>query len=241
MKYKYLIMEKIKKNIFGIVGLLVGILSVCGSVFYVLGNKCPQCESCSSDLISYVSLDDEEEKTEEVDVKMIKCDIKGAVKKPGVYELKEGMTISDGIEAAGGITSSGTTNNINLSKKLSDEMVVYVFTKNELKSSSSTNSVVCEVPKCECETVAINNNTIDASNNSNTTTSSTSSANDGLISINSNSIEELTQLEGIGEARAQAIIDYRKEHGDFKTIEDIQNVSGIGEKAFEKIKNRIKV
>ena len=61
------------------------------------------------------------------------CDIKGSVKSPGVYEIKENSTINDIIKLAGGLTKNADTNSINLSKKVTDEMVIYIFNKNELK------------------------------------------------------------------------------------------------------------
>ncbi len=62
-----------------------------------------------------------------------------------------------------------------------------------------------------------------------------------IININSATIEQLQNLSGIGEKKAQAIIDYRNEHGSFQTIEEIMNVKGIGQGIFDKIKNRIEV
>jgi competence protein ComEA len=68
-----------------------------------------------------------------------------------------------------------------------------------------------------------------------------SSKSDGKIDINTAGETELTQLPGIGSVTAQKILDYRKANGSFKTIDDIKNVSGIGDKKFEQIKDKIKV
>lgn len=59
------------------------------------------------------------------------------------------------------------------------------------------------------------------------------------ININSDNIFELCKIPGIGEAKANAIIEYRKENGDFYSIEELKRVSGIGEKNYEKIKEYI--
>lgn len=63
----------------------------------------------------------------------------------------------------------------------------------------------------------------------------------GRININSASVEQLTELPGIGPAYAQRIVEYRKEYGPFKTIEDLLNVRGIGDRTFEKIRDRITI
>ena len=114
-------------------------------------------------------------------------------------------------------------------------MVVYVFTQEEIDKKNSSNEVVCEVPKCECETIDVSGDT--AIKKSNTEKSS----NNGLVSINDASLEDLMTLDGIGNAKAMAIIEYRNTNGSFKTIEEIKNVSGIGDALFEKIKNKITV
>ena len=64
---------------------------------------------------------------------------------------------------------------------------------------------------------------------------------DVLININTGDISELTKINGVGETKAQNIIDYREKNGEFKTIEEIKNVDGIGDKTFEKMKDSIKV
>lgn len=220
------------KNKIGVGGVVFGVISFVASLTFTLLYKCPKCDECSigSNEIAYVNM--EEDNTENY----IKVDVKGAVKKSGVYSLPLGSTISDAIDAAGGITSSGVTTNINMAKKLSDEMVVYVFTKSEIAKNESANKMVCEVPKCECEKVVVDN-CADKNASANNSTVSTS----GLISINTATLEELMTLDGIGEAKAKAIIAYRSENGAFKSINEIMNVSGISEKAFEKIKDKIKI
>ena len=208
------------------IGILIGIVSLIIS-FIIAGTK-EKAKDCNCTLCEY------EEKSDLK--KLIKVDVKGAVKEPKVYILEEDATVEDAIKMAGGLIDGGITSNINLSKKLKDEMVVYVFTQAELDKENSQNEIVCEVPKCECETIKVSGDTIINKNDSNKAESS-----NGLISINDASLEDLMTLDGIGNSKALAIINYRNENGPFKSIEEIKNVSGIGDALYEKIKNKIKV
>ncbi len=208
------------------IGILIGIISLIIS-FIIAGTK-EKTKDCNCPLCEY------EEKSDLK--KLIKVDVKGAVKEPKVYILEEDATVEDAIKMAGGLIDGGITSNINLSKKLKDEMVVYVFTQAELDKENSQNEIVCEVPKCECETIKVSGDTIINKNDSNKADSS-----NGLISINDASLEDLMTLDGIGNSKALAIINYRNENGPFKSIEEIKNVSGIGDALYEKIKNKIKV
>lgn len=168
--------------------------------------------------------------------KNIFVDVKGAVKKPGVYEVKENSIINDCIKLAGGITSSGTLSNINLSKKVTDEMVIYVFKKSEITTSAKN-----EIP-CTTEVIEINNCPIitDNQTSNNDKKETTTNTVDKKININTATKEELTTLTGIGESKANSIIEYRKTN-QFKSIEELKNVSGIGEALYESIKDSITV
>lgn len=154
----------------------------------------------------------------------IYVDIKGAVNKPGVYQVSDNTLVNDVITLAGGLTKNGVTTNINLSKKVTDEMVIYIFTKNELTKVTTTTPII------KTEIIEVNNcikeENMESSN--------------GLININTASKEELMNVSGIGESKADAIIEYRKTNS-FKSIEDIMNISGIGESVFAKIKTYITV
>lgn len=161
-------------------------------------------------------------------------DIKGSVKKPGVYEFTQGDRIIDAINKAGGLTKNATTNNLNLSKKLTNEMVIYVFNKNELTTTKAFEQVN-NVAECKCETIEVNNcvdkNTTNESANNET----------AKININTDSKEKLMTISGIGSSKADAIIEYRTKNGNFKTTEDIINVSGISKTIYDKIKDNITV
>ena len=153
-------------------------------------------------------------KEEVIDRKII-IDIKGEVNKPGTYEMSDNERIMDAIKISGGITDKADTSSINLSEKLKDEMLIIIPSLEEKKD------IVEETKK------------------SNTIT--TKEIKDSKISINTASISELMKINGIGQAKAQAIVDYRNTNGLFKDIKDITKVSGIGNSTFEKIKEYIKI
>lgn len=161
-------------------------------------------------------------------------DIKGSVKKPGVYEFTQGDRIIDAINKAGGLTKNATTNNLNLSKKLTNEMVIYVFNKNELTTTKAFEQVN-NVAECKCETIEVNN-CVDKN-----TTNESANDETAKININTDSKEKLMTISGIGSSKADAIIEYRTKNGNFKTTEDIINVSGISKTIYDKIKDTITV
>lgn len=176
---------------------------------------------------------DEEIKEEEPSIYV---EVKGAVNSPGVYEMEEGQIVNDAITKAGGFLESAYTDIINLSKKISDELVIYVYTKKEYEKSDTTKEKVNDDSYLIDN--AIKNKVSIITGNEDTGENDTSSS---LVNINIASIAELTTLPGIGEAKAQKIITYREENGYFKTIEELKNVSGIGDATFEQLKTLITV
>lgn len=171
-------------------------------------------------------------KSEEEIKETIKIDIKGQVKNPGVYELTKGTRIIDAINIAGGLTDIANTSLINLSKALEDQMVIIIYSEEEvLNSNVKEIETVFKVVEKECICPVIENDgciNTEIDKDSNKETSE-------LININTASLEELMTLPNVGESKAKSIIEYRKEN-KFTTIEDVINVSGIGETLFEKIK-----
>lgn len=162
-------------------------------------------------------------------------DIKGAIKKPGVYEANCNSIVNDIIKLAGGLIDSADTSVINLAKKITNEMVIIIYTKDEVKNSNIVKNVVKIVEK-ECKCPNIQN---DGCLNTDIKEDITNTNN--IININSATMEELQKISGIGEAKAKAIITYREKNGKFKSIADIMNVDGIGEKFFNQIKDYITV
>ena len=161
-----------------------------------------------------------------------KIDIKGEVINPGIYTMKSSSRIIDCIEKAGGLTENANTTVINLSKKITDEMVIIIYSQAEVANFKETKKQEEQVQeKCrqKDETSLKNDACITTENKNNTS----------LISINNATIEELSKLSGIGDAKAKQIIEYRTQNGPFKTIEDIKQVPGIGENIFAQIKDYI--
>ena len=160
-------------------------------------------------------------------------DVKGAVNSPGVYELDKGKRIIDAINLAGGLKDKADTINLNLSKKLVDEMFIVIYTKDEIynfkkKSNSATNEIKCASVECDCPDIK-NDACIKKEEPK-------KAVSNQKFSLNSVTKDNLLSLDGIGEAKANAIIKYQKEVG-FKNVEDLKNVSGIGDALYEKIKN----
>lgn len=171
--------------------------------------------------------------------KSLSIDIKGAVKNPGVYELKDGSVVKDAIDVSGGLLESANTEHINLSKKIVDEMVIIIYTNEEIQEMTEGNTSVKVVDKeCICPKIE-NNACIDNNNKYTNISNETNQGTSNKISLNNASKEELMTLNGIGESKANAIIEYRNNNGLFKQIEDITNVKGIGNSVYEKIKDRL--
>ena len=190
-------------------------------------------------VVSYVlSLDNKEVSAENVEItktdvtnvtSKVYVDIKGSVKKPGVYQVPADSIVWDIVNLSGGFTKNAYTKNINLSQKVKDEMVIYVFSKSEM--SKMNNTVKTDTA---CTTNVINyDNCITTEKNATETSTS-------LVNINTASKEELMNVSGIGASKADSIIAYRIKT-PFSKIEDIMNVSGIGESLFEKIKKYITI
>lgn len=173
-----------------------------------------------------------EENTLEVEVIEYYVDIKGAVKKPGVYKVTKGSIVNDVINLAGGLKSTANTKYINLSYEVNNHDVINIYTNSEVKSNSIKMECSCpniDISSCDNSSIVTNNGT--SNNVSNVS---------GKVNINTASKEELMSISGIGESKALAIIEYRN-NNKFNSIEDIKNVSGIGDSLYNTIKDSITV
>lgn len=153
----------------------------------------------------------------------------GAVVKPGVYQLAAGSRVFEGIAAAGGFREDACEDFINQAKPLQDGQRLMIPTEEEAETAKSNDSYL-EVWLAGAESME---------SSENTETATVGEA--ALVNINTASIKELTDINGIGEGKAAAIVQYRQENGNFASKEDIMKVSGIGEGTYEKIKDRITV
>jgi len=136
----------------------------------------------------------------------------GSVKFPGVYQLDPSSRVYEAIDKAGGLTEEAEKSAINLAVPVEDGQMIYVPTVEEAQNGDFLPDAVAN-----------------------------EDVEDGLVNINTAGVDELTTLSGVGKVKAESIIEYRQNNGAFKDIEDIMNVSGIGQGSFDKIKNKIKV
>lgn len=166
----------------------------------------------------------------------IKVEIKGAVNNPGVYELETGKRVEDVIKLSGGLKKDADVSNTNLSKNLVDEMVIIIYTKDEINSMTTGNTTIKYIDKeCICSVIENNSCISDVVTNFEVIEEVSDK-----ISLNKATLEELMTLKGIGESKAKSIIEYR-EKTPFKSIEELLNVKGIGKAMFEKIKANISI
>ena len=145
-------------------------------------------------------------------------DIKGEVLRPGVYEFSCESRIQEVIKKAGGFTEEADETKINLAQKITDQMQMIVPNLHSKQEGGVTEG------------------NSEKGNSSNTTLSNLKQ---GTVNINTATLEELQTIKGIGKKKAEAILQYRKEHGAFRTKEDLLQVKGIGKKALEAIESQV--
>ena len=163
-------------------------------------------------------------------------EVKGAVITPGVYEVTNENIINDVIKLAGGFNKYAYTNNINLSKKVYPEMVIYVYNKNEYTQNKLVKKEACYSSSYDIDTCLDKKESIILPKENNIEEDKEIL----LVNINTASLDILTKLPEIGDTKAQNIILYRNKT-KFEKIEDIKNVDGIGSSIYEKIKDFITV
>ena len=202
----------IKENMFKVIIITLLLFLYVGSFIYI-STKIIKTESKPEDKVDILA----------------KEDIKGSVKKPGVYKIKENSRVTDAIEAAGGLAKNANTRFINLSKLLHDGDVVVIYSNEEIEEARKKETIVVETP-CVCEEVKNDACYKEETKDTN-----------GKVNINTATITELMTLTGIGESKAKLIIEYRIKNGNFKDIKDIMKVKGISETLFSKFKENITI
>ena len=205
--------EKIK--IFLIILVVVGIV-----VYTIISYKkeIDEFEYYDENIIFSNEIDVVEDNVGNEEFSKIKVYITGEINNPGVKELEIGARIEDLINVAGGLTVNADISGVNLAYCLEDGMKVNIPNIN--------NKVENEIITTENESGIIEN---------------MKNKNSAKINLNKATVAELCELPGVGESLAQRIIDYRKENGNFRNIEDLKNVSGFGDKKYESIKEYIVV
>lgn len=154
---------------------------------------------------------------EDARTKVMYTDIKGSVKDPGIYSFSSEERVYDVLKRAGGLLEEADSDRINFSAKIEDQQVLYIPAVGE------------ELPE-HLDQLA-----------SSEGKQSTADSEPSKININTASPSELQQIPGIGSVKAQEIIRFREENGSFQKVEDLQEISGIGEKTVEKLKNFITI
>lgn len=217
------IKEEIKKrlNVRIIAIFVLGVVFLSSSLFLYYKNKSKvfkdeymnniyvESESENETVNSSVNVSSPNVDTENQKMGLITVEIKGEVKNPDVYEIEDGSIIRDLINLAGGLTGEANTDGINRAEKLRGNQLIVIPNKSDIASGSVINQ------------------------NASTTNNS------GVININTAPLEELKKITGVGDVKAQSIIDYRDKNGGFKSIEELKNIDGIGSKTFEKIKDQV--
>lgn len=207
--------KKDKIKIFLIILMIVGIL-----IYTIISYKkeIDEFEYYDENIIFSNEVEVIENNVANEEISKIKVYITGEVNNPGVKELEIGARIEDLINTAGGLTINADISGVNLAYCLEDGMKVNIPNikhklENEIISTENENGIIENME---------NKNSV-------------------KINLNKATLAELCELPGVGESLAQRIVDYRKENGNFKKIEDLKNVSGFGDKKYESIKEYIVV
>ncbi len=224
---------------FGVIVNAFLLIFLLGESYFVFKNN----EKITDDYSLDALVAENEQNVEEDNNTQFKVEVKGNVQNPGVFIFDEGEIIDDAIKAAGGFKEDAYEQNLNLSARLEPQMVIYVYSKNEYKNIIDAkpyeNCYVASYDISKCLEAGYSLIITDATKETNF--SNSSSPKNKLVNINTADVSTLMTLSGIGEVKAGSIVLYRNEHGKFKNIADIQNVSGIGEAVYAKIKNSITI
>lgn len=200
-----------QKIVAGII--IIGIFFIIVYYFYQ-ASQSPNYEELEENVNVEEIQEEEQEKQKDILIH-----ITGAVRQEGVVHLKEGARIIDAIEEAGGLLEDANLNNVNLAYPLSDGQKIYIPNTSDDETEEAQNVLL-----------ESGNNVLEGENKG---------LNEIKININTATQTQLEELPGIGTSTAYRIIQYRGENGKFSSIEDIKNVSGIGEAKFNQIKDLI--
>ncbi|MDY2962843.1 helix-hairpin-helix domain-containing protein [Streptococcus dysgalactiae] len=196
-----------------LIGIVLAIFLILTLSFVIWGKEQSQTKLPIVSTSSSIQQPASKEKKYSSEESDILVDLKGAVQQEGVYKLRANSRVRDVIELAGGLTQEADRHAVNFAEKLVDEQVVYVAKQGEdisvLPNASLAGKANAEM------------------------------SNSTKVNINKANLEELQRISGIGVKRAQDILETRDSLGGFKTLDDLRQVSGIGEKTLEKLKHEL--
>jgi competence protein ComEA len=224
-------LDNLNKNQKRILIVIIIVVSI-GFIYYIY-NKIGKNENIDLDenILVTNNLTQEDNKNTQDEQEYVIVHITGSVKTPGIVKLKQGSRIEDAIQSAGGLTENADISKVNLAYVIEDGIKIRIpsldeqeIEEEDILIEGSGENIIQEAEKDT--NISINTN----SKNTNKT-----------ININKATENELQTLPGIGGSLASRIIEYREENGKFLAIEDIKNVSGIGESKYNNIKDLISV
>ena len=203
--------------------LRTGLFAVCFLAIVCAAAGCGKADALLSELREEEQTEADDEASKQTDrSEKIYVHVCGAVKKAGVYELPAGSRFYEAVEAAGGFAEGACEDYLNMAALLADGSRLEIPTAEEIRRKEDL----------EKEYVKSADGT-DAGNGEDSSR--------GLININTADAEGLCGLPGVGQGRAKAIIEYREKQGGFQKKEDIMQVSGIGEKMYERMEEYLTV
>lgn len=198
--------------------LIIAVITAFVTVYYFFEERKSSSEINAEEMVP-PAINDEEEVTQmpENQIKETESfivDVKGQVKMPGVYSSSQEERVIDVVQRAGGLTENADQSKVNFAEHVQDAMVIYIPAKGEegVMPQGLTSSP-----------------------------SDPGGAKQGKINLNKADETQLQNLPGIGPSKAAAILEYRETNGPFKSVEDLKNISGIGDKTFEKLKDLITI
>lgn len=205
---------KNKKELIKIIVVIIIVIIAIIYYFYARSDEYEEIIENQIVLLDNVSNIEDNIENNKQEVSKIKVYIIGEINKPGVIEVEEGARLEDVIILAGGTTNSSDLSKVNLAYIVEDGEKIYIPSIYENSQESDEK---------------LNNSDYIISENKK----------DEKVNINNADINDLCKLAGVGESLAKKIITYREANGKFKNIEDLKNVSGIGDKKYEGLKDYI--
>ena len=215
-----------------IIIILIGIILIIAFLYYTYAKDENMILSEELEVTNTTESTEESENIAEEKQETIVVHVSGAVNKEGIVELEENSRISDAIDKAEGLKENANTKNINLAFRLEDGMKIYIPTIKETAEEMAQENTNDKTQNYVTSSGGV------VQEESSTSTSSEEQKT-GKININTATQTELETLPGIGPATSLKIVNYRKENGNFQSIEQIKEVSGIGNAKYENIKDLI--